>query len=93
MSRKIGLNRLEAWTRDDEWVRRWYEANQFEMADSYLHVYMDGKEELKEALKSDVPKLYPVQGFAHYVGEDRELMKRKFKRVHECVCYEKYLSK
>ncbi|GAA0343729.1 hypothetical protein GCM10008967_37720 [Bacillus carboniphilus] len=29
ISKDIGLNRLEAWTRDDEWVNKWYETNEF----------------------------------------------------------------
>ncbi|EQB36326.1 hypothetical protein M948_14940 [Virgibacillus sp. CM-4] len=90
MSKDIGLNRLEAWTRD-YWVNSWYEANQFEKVESYLHVYLDQKEELKSVLKSEVPKLYPVQAFAHYLGEDRECVKSKFKRVHECICFVKKL--
>lgn len=91
ISKDMGLNRLEAWTRDDEWVKRWYETNQFEKVGSYLHVYMDGELESKAALKSEIPELYPVQAFAHYLGEDREDVKRKFKRVHECICFEKQL--
>lgn len=92
ISKDIGLNRIEAWTRDDEWVHRWYEANQFEKVESYLQVFMDGEEELEDVLKSEVPNLYPVQTFAHYVGEDGEMIKSKFKRVHECICFEKRLN-
>ncbi|WP_078379981.1 GNAT family N-acetyltransferase [Sutcliffiella halmapala] len=91
IAKELGLNRLEAWTRDNAWVNRWYDSNQFEMVDSYLQVYIDGAGELKGVLKSEVPKLKPVQAFAHYVGEDRERIKTKFKRVHECFCYEKQL--
>lgn len=86
------LNRLEAWTRDDKWVNDWYEKSGFLKVDSYLHVYLDGGEELKDLLKSEVPNLYPMQAFAHYVGEDKENIKRNFKRVHECACYEKNLK-
>lgn len=83
------LNRLEAWTRDDNWVNKWYEKNGFLKVNSYLHVYLDGGDELKGHIKSEFPDLFPVQAFAHYIGEDKEKIKRKFKRVHECVCYEK----
>lgn len=88
----IGLNRIEAWTRDDEWVKRWYENNQFIKVDSYLQVFIDGGEEIKGVIMSEIPKLYPVQTFAHYVGEEREIIKNKFKRVHECHCFVKQLK-
>ncbi len=78
-------------TRDDDWVMRWYEKNEFKKTDSYLHVYMDGGKELKEQIRSEMPNLIPVQTFAHYVGQGKENIKRKFKRVHECTCYEKIL--
>jgi len=35
--------------------------------------------------------LYPVQAFAHYVGKEREKIKERFARVHECFCFEKKL--
>ncbi|MBS4191953.1 GNAT family N-acetyltransferase [Bacillus sp. FJAT-49705] len=92
ISKDIGLNRLEAWTRDDDWVIKWYEANHFEKVESYLQVFINGGEELKGVLRSEVPMLYPVQVFAHYVGEEKEIVKNKFKRVHECFCFEKQLS-
>lgn len=92
ISKDIGLNRIEAWTRDDEWVNRWYKNNLFEKVESYLHVYVDGRDELKGVLKTDIPNLYPVQAFVHYVGEDREMIKRKFRRVHECHCFVKQLK-
>ncbi|TCP29068.1 ribosomal protein S18 acetylase RimI-like enzyme [Scopulibacillus darangshiensis] len=91
IAKEIGLNRLEAWTRDDAWVNEWYEKNGFAKVDSYLHIFMDGEEELKGVLKSEIPKCRPIQAFAHYVGDDREWAKNKFKRVHECFCYVKDL--
>jgi len=84
------LNRLEAWTRDDQWVNNWYINNQFSIVDSYLQVFMDN-EELKHAVTADIPELYPVQAFAHYVGKEREKIKERFARVHECFCFEKKL--
>jgi len=91
IAKEKGLNRFEAWTRDDEWVNKWYVNAGFEKVESYLHVYIDGGAELKGVLKSEVSKLYPVYAFAHYIGENREEVKQQFKRVHECVCYEKDL--
>ena len=85
------LNRLEAWTRDDKWVNTWYERSGFQMVDSYLHVYIEGNKELAGYIKSEYPMLFPLQTFAHYVGEDKDEMKQSFKRVHECICFEKSL--
>lgn len=87
-ARERGIVRLEAWTRDDADVRRWYERQGFEPVDSYLHVYVDGPEELHAVIRSQVPKLYPVFTFAHYTGEEREWVRGRFRRVHECVLYE-----
>ncbi|WP_391118209.1 GNAT family N-acetyltransferase [Psychrobacillus sp. L3] len=86
---QLGLNRLEAWTRDDEWVNNWYEKNQFLKVDSYYHVFMEGSE-LNGVIETEIPKLYLSTVFAHYVGEDIDQLKAKFKRIHECVCYEKH---
>lgn len=85
------LNRFEAWTRDDKWVNAWYINNKFKKVSSYLHVYIENSEELDTAINSAIPNLYPVQTFAHYVGEEKEKIKKLFDRVHECVCFEKEL--
>lgn len=90
MAKDKNLNRLEAWTRDDQWVQDWYEKNHFLKVDSYLHVYLEN-DEVNESLRSEVARLKPIHAFAHYVGEEKEFVKSKFKRVHECVCYEKML--
>ncbi|MUK88690.1 GNAT family N-acetyltransferase [Ornithinibacillus sp. L9] len=91
LAKQKGLNRLEAWTRDDDWVNSWYEKNNFRRVDSYLHVYMDGQNELKNTITSEKPSLYPVQVFAHYTGKETKKIKANYKRVHECICYEKEL--
>jgi len=87
-----GLNRLEAWTRDDAWVNKWYVNSGFKNVESYLHVFIDGDSELQGAIKSELPDLLPVQAFAHYIGEENEQIKNRFKRVYECNCYEKMLK-
>lgn len=84
------LNRLEAWTRDDKWVNDWYINNQFSIVDSYLQVFIDNKE-MKQTISSEIPDLFPVQAFAHYVGNDQEMIMKRFTRVHECICFEKKL--
>ncbi|WP_059104519.1 GNAT family N-acetyltransferase [Shouchella shacheensis] len=84
-----GLNRLEAWTRDDGRVHKWYEKHGFLKETSYFHVVIEGSQEIKGTLKSEMPKLCPIQVFAHYSGEDEEAVRGKFNRVHECFCYVK----
>lgn len=84
----IGLNRFEAWTRDDLWVQNWYQKMNFNLVDSYYHVYFEG-DEMNQKIQSDVSKLYLINAFAHYVGDN--IAQFKNKRIHQCVCYEKYL--
>lgn len=80
-------DRIEAWTRDDKKVIEWYEKRGFKLIDKYLHVYIDD-EENRTVLKSQIEGLQPINTFAHYTGKDEELIKKKFKRVHECRLYE-----
>jgi len=90
-ARKLGLNRLEAWTRNDMWVQNWYEKMGFKQVDRYYHVYFEGKE-MDDYLHSKLPELRLVHAFTHYVGNDIEQFKDKVSRIHSCVCYEKYLQ-
>jgi ribosomal protein S18 acetylase RimI-like enzyme len=87
LARDRGVVRLEAWTRDDEYVQAWYEARGFAQVDSYLHVYVELAEGLRE-LFPIAEGLRPVKLFAHYTGADRENVRRRFARVHDCVLYE-----
>jgi len=87
----LGLNRFEAWTRDDRWVQNWYEKMLFNKVDSYYHIYFEGNE-MKNRIQSTIPKLYLVNSFTHYVGEEIEQFKTSNQRIHECVCYEKHLN-
>lgn len=87
----LGLNRFEAWTRDDRWVQNWYEKMLFNKVDSYFHIYFEGHE-MKNRIQSTIPKLYLINSFTHYVGEEIEQFKATNQRIHECVCYEKYLN-
>lgn len=41
----LNLNRFEAWTRDDGWVRSWYEKMGFRLTESYYHLYFEGNEQ------------------------------------------------
>lgn len=85
--RTKGIKRLEAWTRDDKRVNDWYKKRGFSCKEQYLHVYTEGNE-CDEITKSKIEKLYICNCFAHYVGENKEEIKKTFKRVHECNLYE-----
>jgi ribosomal protein S18 acetylase RimI-like enzyme len=87
-----GIARLEAWTRDDAWVRKWYAAQGFVQKSSYLHVFIDGGDEIGKAMRAEIPGLYPVQAFAHYTGGHHAEIREKFRRVHECWMLEKRLA-
>ncbi len=83
-----GLVRFEAWTRDDEHVQAWYESRGFEQVESYLHVYVEFGEGLRD-LFPIADGLRPVRLFAHYIGNQRDEIKQRFARVHDCVLYER----
>jgi ribosomal protein S18 acetylase RimI-like enzyme len=83
------LVRFEAWTRDDPEARAWYEARGFDVVLSYLHVYVELAEGLRDLFPTTSDGLRPVRVFAHYLGEDQEGVRRRFSRVHEDVLYER----
>ena len=89
LARERGLVRLEAWTRDDPWVLAWYRSRGFELVDSYLHVYFRGNAD--GAVQSTIEGLRPARTFAHYVGPDRDAMRDRFERVHDCNLLERRL--
>lgn len=82
-----GIKRLEAWTRDDEWVNSWYLNRNFQLKYSYLHVYIN-EDESKIILKENIKNLSFCKSFAHYTGSDKKEIKKLFKRVHDCNLYE-----
>jgi ribosomal protein S18 acetylase RimI-like enzyme len=88
-AREAGLARLEAWTRDDAAARAWYESRGFELVSSYLHVYVELDEGLRDLFPGTTDGLRPVRVFAHYVDDRRDEIRRRFARVHEDVLYER----
>ena len=85
-ARERGLERLEAWTRDDAHVQRWYEQHGFAQVDGYLHVYLE-----RDDLRQYDGELRLVKAFAHYTGDEPEQIRRRYARVHDDVLYEKRL--
>jgi ribosomal protein S18 acetylase RimI-like enzyme len=90
-ARARGLERFEAWTRDDAHVQAWYESRGFERVYSYLHVYVDLDEGLRDVFPITADGLRPVRLFAHYTGERPDEIRRRFARVHDDVLYERRL--
>ena len=88
LAREHGVCRFEAWTRDDPHVQAWYEANGFERVESYLHVYIERDEGLRDVVFED-GQLRLVKAFAHYTGDQPELIRQRFRRVHDDVLYER----
>ena len=78
--------RIEAWTRDDAHVQRWYETHGFVLIDGYLHVYLE-----RDDLRQYDGELKLVKAFAHYTGDRPEEIRRRYARVHDDVLYEKRL--
>jgi GNAT superfamily N-acetyltransferase len=87
-ARARGIERFEAWTRDDPWVQQWYGSHGFEQIRSYLHVYMHGRSEITDVVSAEL-ELKPVRIFAHYTGDRPDEIRARFERVHDCVCYER----
>ena len=85
-ARARGLERLEAWTRDDAHVQRWYETHGFVPIDGYLHVYLE-----RDDLRQYDGELRLVKAFAHYTGDRPEEIRGRYARVHDDVLFEKRL--
>jgi GNAT superfamily N-acetyltransferase len=85
-ARQRGIVRIEAWTRDDAATQRWYQRHGFAQIDSYLHVYLE-----RDDLREFDGELRLVKAFAHYTGDRRHEMRKRYARVHDDVLYEKRL--
>lgn len=86
-----GVRCLEVWTRDDELTLGWYRARGFAWVKSYLHVYLDGRAEVSQGVRSTIPGLTPVHIFAHYTGSEPDSIRARFSRVHDCNCFRCFL--
>jgi ribosomal protein S18 acetylase RimI-like enzyme len=88
-ARERAIARFEAWTRDDQAARSWYESRGFELVEGYLHVYIEVDEGLRDLFPITDDGIRPVKVFAHYLGDDRDAIRKRFRRVHEDVLYER----
>lgn len=82
------VKRLEAWTKEDEFVRKWYFKNDFKIFQSYHHVQIKG-EEVK--LKNPVKGLSIQDAFGHFIGDDIDSIKSSANKIEECIGLEKWL--
>lgn len=81
------LTYLEAWTRDNPPIPRWYEKMRFTQKYAYHHLYFD--ETALEKYDLSVPaQVHPMTMFAHYTGSDPDVLNRASRR-HLCMCYVK----
>jgi len=78
---------IQAWTRDDQFVLNWYKHSSFIKRESYYHVYAEA-DECTAFGKTEIPKLYTCNVYGQYTGDDVEMIKSKFSRVHECSLLE-----
>ncbi|GAA3886190.1 GNAT family N-acetyltransferase [Streptomyces sedi] len=86
-ARALGLNALDAWTRDHPDTLRWYRAMGFTESSHYLHVYAHHYTEPGEAdraVRSRLPGLRPMAAFLHADLEEEERLRAEFSRVHVC---------
>lgn len=85
------IHRLEAWTRDDEFVNAWYRQQGFEQIYSYHHIFPSQSEITKtNVIASKNSDAHPVSAYLHYIGDIGYL--KNFKRVHECRRYDLRLT-
>jgi len=86
-AKALKLTYLEAWTRDNAKIQKWYEKMRFVQTYTYHHLYFD--EPALEKYDLSVPaQVRPVTMFAHYTGSDPDVLNRASRR-HLCMCYVK----
>jgi len=87
-ARKLGIARLEAWTRDDEFVNDWYLSQGFQKISAYYHIYPTAKEIKETGIITSVKRdAVPMTAFLNYMGNDVSFL-NEFSRVHECRRYD-----
>ena len=92
ISKHHSLARLEAWTRDDPSTVDWYQKQNFQYIQNYLHVYLQGAE-ATQTLTSSYPSIKPVWTFSHCNQPDKfDAIRSRFQRVHDCQLFELRLT-
>jgi ribosomal protein S18 acetylase RimI-like enzyme len=86
-AKRVGLVRIEAWTRDDGGAEKWYQNQGFRKMHSYFHIYLNSEEITPEVISSQIPHMKPIDIFAHYTGDEKQFLEQ-FKRVYPCSRYD-----
>ncbi len=82
----LGVETLDAWTREDEAANRWYQRNGFIEQFRYLHIYL-GEDDDPTGFVTPQRLSLPVNSFVHGVIEDEELIRQRYRRVYACRRY------
>ena len=91
-SKSNDINYIEAWTRDDKWVIKWYESLGFNRFHSYWHIYFKG-DNVKSLFKSKDKDIAPQSVFSHSDKDPRTLEQNKIDRFYKCSGYKLELNK
>jgi GNAT superfamily N-acetyltransferase len=80
------LSRLEAWTRDDQFVLDWYSNNNFKHNSSYIHWYFDSNIDNPEILNDLIEtKVQGVRIHKLYgIAKEMNSTLQKLNRFHNC---------
>jgi len=83
LSKEKGLKRLQAWTRDDEFVTDWYQKNGFELTSEYIHWYYDDRYDDKHLLneigiEGKISQIREMFGHTMKMTNAISLLKRKY---------------
>jgi len=83
-AKEQNLQRLEAWTRDDQFVNDWYTKNGFRLKDEYVHWYFDSHHDDKALLnkildiKGNTKPIIRIYGQARAMTNEISQLKRKY---------------
>ena len=83
---------IEAWTRDDKWVIKWYESLGFNRFHSYWHIYFKD-DNVKDLFKSNDKDIVPQSVFAHSDKDPKALDQNKIDRFYKCSGYKLEITK
>jgi len=93
LSKVKGLKRLEAWTRDDQFVNDWYKHNGFEMIEQYVHWYYNAKYDDEKLLKNILQIDSNVKSIEKMFGHSKEMTShvKQLNRKYYCRRFDKLL--
>lgn len=92
-SKKKGLKRLEAWTRDDRFVNEWYKNNGFELIEQYVHWYFNAEKDDEKLLKNILQIDENVSSIEKMFGHAKEMTAsiKQLDRKYYCRRFDKLI--